>query len=232
MQLSFNKFQLFSLAFVSFALLLFSSCRKEGDNEKLSGQNQSADELIPTDSGSWWLIQANDNTVSKMTATGRDSFIEGNTYNYFEMRDTVTGNITPYFYAKNGGYYLTLISLLDDSSEYMPAIICTVAEKEGDTWENTSQMQYSGMTIDLKTEGNVVSTSETLTLNGHTYHNVIKTKNDLKAKLHNIPLWVDCGSFTMYLAPGIGVLKQDLNISILTYFQKQISNYVLDYHIE
>lgn len=231
MKFTFNKLQLFSFIFLGI-FFLFSSCEKKGDNEKLTGKNQTADQLIPTDSGSWWLIKASDNTISITTATGRDTFIEGNTYDYFEMKDTATGDITPYFYAKNGNYYLTLINLLEDSNKYIPAIICTVDEKSGDTWENTSQMQYSGMTIDIKTDGKVLSTTESLTLNGHTYQNVIKTNNNLKAKLHATPVWLDCGSFTMYFAPGIGVLKQDLNLSILGFFQKQISNYVLDYHIE
>lgn len=231
MHSTYKNIQLCTLGFLSICFLFFS-CTKEGDNQKLQGQNQTADKLIPTDSGSWWLVKASDSTVSLITATGRDSFIEGNTYDYFEMKDTVNGAVSPYFYAKNGNYYLTLISLLSDSNEYIPAIICTATKKVGDSWENSSQMVYSGMTIDIKTEGEVISTTESLTLNGHSYQNVIKTKNTLKAKLHTVPIWVDCGDFTMYFAPGVGVIKQDLNISILGYFQKQISNYVLDYHIE
>lgn len=215
------------------ATCLFSSCRKKGNNEKLDkGNNESSSELIPATTGSWWLMKADDNSVSKTTATGIDSAVGGGQYDYFEMKDTSTGYITPKFYAKNTDYYLNLIDLSDGDGQYVAAIICTVDPKAGDTWTNTSQMQYSGMTVDVKTEGKVTEVDGTLTINGHTYTNVIHTKNELKGKVHGTPVWINCGELNMDIKPGVGILKSDLDVHILSFFQKQISNSLLDYHIE
>lgn len=230
-EMNFSKLKLFGTV-CALAVLCFSSCRKKGDNEKLDGKNQTAADLIPADSGSWWLMKANDNSVSVTTATGRDTFLAGNTYDYFEMKDTSNGHIAPYFYAKNGGYYLSLIDLTGDGEEFIPAIICTVSPKAGDEWLNTSQIHYSGIAVDVKTKGEVISTGGSLTLNGHTYQNVIQTKNELKAKPNSTPAWLNCGTLTMYFSPGIGVLKSDLDVSVIGLFQTHIANQLLDYHIE
>lgn len=229
--MSFSKIKIWSITGM-LAVLCFASCRKEGDNEKLDGENQTSTDLIPASSGSWWLMQANDNSVAITTATGRDTFLAGNTYDYFEMKDTSNGHITPYFYAKNGDYYLSLIDLTGDGEEFVPAIICTVSPQTGDDWLNTSQIHYSGFPIDVRTKGSVVSTGGSITLNGRTYQNVIKTENQLQAKPSGTPAWLNCGTLTMYFSPGVGVLQSELNVSVAGFFTTDISNYVLDYHIE
>lgn len=219
---------------ISFGLFcLFPSCRKKGDNEDLNpGDNQTHATLIPTDSGSWWLLKGSDSTTSKLTSTGRDTFISGGNYAYFEMEDTILKTITPKFYAKNGGYYLNLIDITEGDGQYVPVIICTLEPKVGDTWTNTGQVTYNGILVDLKMEGEVISISKQLTFNGKVYKDVIETRNKLKAKPHITPTWINCGQITMNIKEGVGVVQQDLDIHILSFFQKQVSDYLLDYHIQ
>lgn len=230
MNFSIKRFRFWGVIALSLFVCL-ASCRKKGDNEKLTGENQNAPELMPTDSGSWWLMKDNNGEITITTATGRDSFIENNTYEYYEMRDTGTGAITPYFYAKNDGYYLSLPDITGQG-DFIPTIICTVNPKVGDTWTNTSLIHYSGIPVSIKSNGKVVTTTGSLTINGHTYQNVVETENDLKAKPSFSPVWMDAGTLTIYFVSGIGIIKNDLDVDVSGVFQTYVSDELLDYHIE
>lgn len=230
MQRSRPYLQLSVLVFLGL-LLFVSSCRKKGDNEKLTGENTSANTIMPTDSGSWWLMKDNSNNISITTATGRDTFIANNVYDYFEMKDTNTHDITPYFYAKHDPYYLSLVDITSNG-DYVPMIISTVNPQPGDTWTNTAQMTYMSIPIDIKMEGSVTTTTGSLTINGHTYENVIETLNTLKAKPSVSPAWINAGTLHMYFVKGIGIIENDLNVNVAGFFQTQISQQLLDYHIQ
>lgn len=212
--------------------LIFGACRKKGDNEKLDpSQNQSAQNLIPKDSGSWWLMNADDGSGSITLAEGLDSVVLGARYDYYRMVDTSNGKITPKFYAENDSFYISAINLERHTYQYVPAIICTVNPKEGDAWINTSQITYNGLLVDVKTEGKVTETGAQATFNGKHFTNVVKTENKLKARLHNTVVWFDCGYLNLQFAPNIGIICEDLDVHVLNFFQNKVRNEIVDYHI-
>lgn len=212
--------------------ILFLSCKKKGDNEKLDGPNTSVTDFMSTKEGSWWLYGSNESTVIKRMATGADSTKLDLFFDYYEALDTNTNHITPEYFGKNGELYLTLIDIDGSQKNYIPAVVQKDNAKVGDTWLNTGDITYSGMKFDLKIEGEIESVNETITVGPHTFTNVVRTKSILKGKASAQPVFVKCGEVTMWFAKGIGIIKSNFEINILEIYKRKYSDSLIQYHIE
>jgi hypothetical protein len=210
---------------------LFSSCRK-GINEKLDDNNNPVSGYMSTKAGSWWLYGATDGTITHRVATGVDSVKLDRVYNYYETTDTVSKHITPEYFGKNAGMFLMLVDLDGNQTNYMNVAVQKDNAQVGDTWSNTGDITYSGMKFDLLAEGEVMSVNTTMTINGHTYTDVAEIRNKLKAKPVLSPFYTNCGTATMWFKKGIGIIKADYDISISSFFSKQYTDSLLDYHIQ
>lgn len=217
---------------LALTVVLFGACKK-GDNEKLEQENTPDAAFMSTREGSWWLYGSNEGDIVKRKATGRDSLKEGRTYNYYEAQDTVSQHITPEYFARNGDLFLTLIDLDGSQSNYINAVVQKDNPQLGDTWSNTGSISYSGMQFDLLTEGEITGVGQTMHLNGHTYDNVVEVTNKLKARVSMPPTpYTNCGTARMWFRKGIGVLKSDFDIAILSFYSRHYTDSLLDYHIE
>lgn len=210
---------------------IFYSCKK-GANEKLEENNDPVSGYMSTKAGSWWLYGANDGTITRRRATGIDSVMLGRVYNYYETTDTVSLHVTPEYFGKNSDKFLMLVDLDGNQSNYMNVVVQKDSSQVGDSWSNTGDISYSGMKFDLLAEGEVVSINGTMSINGHTYTNVVEVNNVLKAKPILFPTYTNCGTVRMWFQKGIGILKADYDISISSFFSKQYTDSLLDYHIE
>jgi hypothetical protein len=215
---------------VAGAALLLTSCRKKGDNEHLEDENKPS--FMSSQAGSWWMYGSNEATVTKRVATGLDSMMMGLQFDYYEKTDTNTQYVTAEYFAINGENYLMLLDLDGSQTHYMNVIINKDNAVQGATWDNTGSVQYSGINFTLKTEGTVIETGATMTVNGITYTDVTTTKNVLKGKPSISPSFVNCGSVTMSFAKDVGIIKSDFDISILGYYTRQYQDSLLAYHIE
>lgn len=219
------------------AVIIFSACKK-GDNQKLLDENESVTEIMSTKSGSWWLYGSNEGIVTRRVATGRDSFKLERTYNYYETTDTTTGHITPEYFGKNGNNYIMLVDLDGNETEYINVIVQKENPQTGDKWSNTAERKYSGIPFNIRTDGKIVSTGGTMTINGNTFTNVTEVENALKVKLApELDIqYKDCGKVRMWFARGVGIIKSDFDISIKLAFIKAYSRHYADslvaYHIE
>lgn len=211
--------------------LLFAACKK-GDNEKLTGENETVAEFMSTKEGSWWTYGSNEGTVTTRRATGRDSFKMERTYNYYETTDTNSKYVTPEYFGKNGTSYLMLVDLDGTHTKYMNVVVQKENALTGEKWENTGSISYSGIKFDLLTKGEVMSTGGSMVINGTTYTNVTQIKSDLKAKIFGTPVYSDCGDATMWFSKGVGIIKSDFNISISSFYSRKYTDSLLSYHIE
>lgn len=209
---------------------LFFSCKK-GANEILDDNNDPVTDYMSTKQGSWWLYAANDGTVTRRVSKGIDSVKLGRVYNYYETTDTVSQHITPEYFGKNAGMFLMLVDLDGSETNYMNVVVQKDNPQVGDTWSNTGDITYSGLTFDLLAEGEVMAIGGVMTINGHTYTDVVEIKNKLKAKQTLQPFYTNCGTVKMWFKRGIGILKADYDISIASFFSKQYTDSLLDYHI-
>ncbi len=214
----------------AFSLVLFS-CKK-GDNKKLEPDNKTVADYMSTKQGSWWMYGSNDGTITKRIATGRDSFKLGRVYNYYETRDTVSLYVTPEYFAKNGDKLILLLDMDGNQTDYMEVVVQKDNPQVGDTWSNTGNITYSGLPFNLLTEGEVTSTTSTITLAGQTFTDVVETINHLKAKPALAPSYVNCGTVKMWFKKGVGILKSDYDISVSSFYDKQYKDSLIGYHIE
>lgn len=214
--------------------VLFQACKKrEGDNTKMEGENQTVLDYMSTKEGSWWLYASSDGTVTQRKATGKDSTMLGRKYDYYETTDTATKFITPEYFGKNGDKFFMLVDLDGSQTNYLPLIVNKDEVKLGDKWDNTSDMVYSGMTFNLLAEGEVTAVGQVMTLNGKEYTDVIEVNNKLKAKQATLmPIYISCGSAKLWFKKGVGIIKSDFDISIASVFTKKYTDSLIDYHIE
>lgn len=212
---------------------LLSSCKKKvGDNDKIVKPNDKVTDYMSTKSGSWWLYASRDGFVVKRNATGLDSMVMGFKYDYYLTVDTNSQAETPEFFAKNEDKYTMLIDMDGTQSNYIMGIVQKDSTFVGDSWTNTKSMTYSGIPVDLLIEGEVKAINQTLTINGNTFTNVTEVRNTLKAKTVITP-YINCGYVNMWFSKGVGVIKTDFNINIMSgAYTKKHTDSLIQYHIE
>ncbi len=215
-----------SAALASF--LLLSSCKDKG---KINPDNEGIDDFMPTKVENWWRYEANDGTVFKRYYTGRDTNIQGFNYNYYEQVNVNNGTIVKEFYGKFEGNYYTLLKINDEGTLFVQAKVLNEDPKVGDTWTNAGDFEYSGVAFSAKVDGEVVSISETATVNGLVLNDIVKVKSRLFAK---VPAgeWIDCGTVEMKIKKGVGIISEDYDIHVGTWVNKIYKNWLLEYHIE
>lgn len=211
--------------------VLLPSCKK-GANEHLDEHNNPVSDYMPTKAGSWWLYGSNDGSITRRVATGRDSVKLDRSYNYYENTDTVTQYFKPEYFGKNGDNFLMLVDLDGSATQYMNVVVNKDNAQIGDTWDNTGDMTYSGITFNLMAEGEVTAVGTTMTINGHTYSDVIEINNKLKAKPVISPVYTDCGTAKAWFKKGVGIIKADYDIHLSSFLSKQYTDSLLDYYIE
>lgn len=228
-----KKVSLSLVALFSFALLISSCKKKPGENEKMEGENESVVGYMSTKEGSWWLYASSDGTVTNRKATAKDSTMLGRKYDYYETTDTTSKFVTPEYFGKNGAYFFMLVDLDGTQTNYLPVVVNKDSIKLGDTWDNTTDLVYAGMTFNLLAEGEVTGVGQTLTINGKEYTDVVEINNKLKGRQAILaPVYVNCGTAKLWFKKGVGIVKSDFNISVLSVFTKQYSDSLIDYHIQ
>jgi len=219
--------------FLTAGMLLFAASCKKGDNHKLDPDDQVPVDYMSTQPGSWWLYASNeDDVVYRRMATGLDSVKDGFTYNYYESYDTVYQRTTPEYFGKNGDKFLMLIDLFDDQQQYVTVVLSKDDPVVGDNWINTESFTYSGIALAAKFECEVVATGLSMTINGKHYNNIVQLKNELKARPSISPIFANCGTVMIWYSKGIGIIKRNFDINILSLYKRQYTDSLIDYHIE
>lgn len=210
-------------------LLFFAQCKKEGANQHLDPGKQTANDYMSTKAGSWWLYGTADGTVYIRRATGIDTVKNGLPFSYYESTDTNTKFVTPEYFGKNVNYYVTLFDLDGGQTDYMTVVIMQDSAVAGTSWSNTETYKNN---YDLLVESNVESAGGTLIVNGKSYNDVSQVFSHLKAKPKTLPTYIDCGTINVWFSKGVGLLKQDVNISVFGLYKLQHQDSLMDYHIE
>jgi|SRR5690554_2048379 len=211
--------------------ITFFSCKKVGDNEKITEPNESIEGYMSTKEGSWWLYASADGEVFKRYATGQKAQQLGLEFDYYESVDTNTNNITPEYFAKNEDKFMMLIDITGNQDDYVMAVVQKDDPKVGDSWSNTKSMTYSGISMDVLIEGKVVAINQTKTIKGQTFNNIVEVENILKAKTLVTP-YVNCGTARLWFSQGLGLVKMEINLNVLSFYTRSYSDELIDFHIE
>ena len=221
------------LADVVLLVFVVSCKKKDGANQNLDPNKQDSTNYMSTKVGSWWLFGARNGEVTKRMATGRDSMKNGLRFSYFERMDTTSdyNTITPEYFGKNENKYLSLFDFDGGGTNYATLVFLMDDVNAGSSWTNTQDYTYGSYKLNLYVESNVEFVDGTLTLGNTTYTGVTKVHNKLKGKLQLQAGYLDAGKLDIWFAKGIGVIKQDVDINILSFATKKHTDSLLDYHI-
>lgn len=221
------------LILVCLTVLTVTSCKKEqGDNQHLDPEDQMPNDYMSTQPGSWWMFGTADSTVIIRRATGIDTLKDDLIFSYYEVEDTNTKFINPEYYGRNNQWYVTLLDVFGNQSEYVRVILLKDDAQAGNTWSNTETLTYLGLPCDLRIESTVVSTTGSITLGGHTFDNIIEVSNNLKAKLSIQPDFMDAGHMKVWFARSVGLIKRDIHLKLNNFDLQQHRDSLIAFHIE
>jgi hypothetical protein len=215
---------------------LYACKKKDGDNDKLDpSKNASIEGYMSTKVGSWWLYSTSEGKILKRMATGTSKEKDGFVYDLYKMVDTtsVMQEETDDYFAKNENNYLSLVDLDGSQTNYIRAIIYRDGGKVGDQWTNTGEIKYNSITFDVMIESEIIGMNETKVINGVTFDSVCVTKNSLKGKQAILaPTWVKFGTIELWFRKGVGILKRDMDINILSFYTRDYEDEIIGYHLE
>ncbi len=230
-----TKFGIFTILMI-LAIGISSCTKKNGDNKGLNDGDKKPFDIMPTTNGSWWLYKADDGSIFYRYATGRDSFVENLTYDYFYRIDTTSAlrEKIPEFFGKNGDKYISLIDLDGSYTSFITYVILKDNWYKGMSWTNTEQRKLQGWNVQMYIQSNVLNVEEVLTINGKTYDSVVHVYNKLQAKTPFLPTYTNVGTLEVWFKKGIGIIKEKGDIDIspagISLVSKKYGDELLDYY--
>lgn len=209
-------------------LVFCYSCKKKGVNQGLDQNNQKAFEFMSTKKGSSWSYGSKSGVNYTRFARDKDSTKIGLTFSYYEHLDT-SNSLIPEYFGKNGSYYFTLIDLDGAEANYMPYAFWKDSATKGTSWNNTGSVSYPGLgSVSILIESNEVDDNVTLYHTDSTYTNLIHVHSNIKATTANLGV----GTLDIWFRKGLGVVRQEADINILSAYTLQYADSLLRYHIE
>lgn len=210
--------------------LTFTACKKhKGVNENLNPEEQQEYDFTTSKEGSWWKVGMRGEGTGTRYATGRDSVKNGLLYSYYERKEDGSEHITPEYFGKNGGYYYTLIDLDGSETKYVAYAFYKDSAALGDTWTNTANIAAPVVgNVDVRTESEVMETGLTMSWNGRTFENVTHVKTKLLGK---VVTWVDVGKVEVWFVRDIGIIREQADVNIMSFYTRNYVDSVVDYHL-
>lgn len=211
-------------------LLGLSSCKKEGVNQGLDSNNQKKYDFMSTKGGSYWHYGSREGVRYKRFAREKDTVKNGLTYSYYERQeDTGSGHLTPEYFGKNGQYYITLLDLDGNETNYLEYVFWKEGAKKGDSWQNTGSVNHPSVgSVNLYTTSSEIEDNTSLLLGAQTYTGVVHVHSDIRTVTLNTKI----GTMDMWFVKDIGVLREEAHINILGAYKYDHIDSLIGYHIE
>ncbi len=219
------------LVFIFACLLMITSaaCKKKtGVNEDLKPDNQKPVDFMSTKAGSYWKYGSRDGIAFTRYARERDTVMNGLTYSYYERQDDGTGTISPEFFGKNGEYHYTLIDLDGNRTSYLPYAYWKDSAKAGDKWDNVGDVYHPATgNVQLQVKSTQISDGLSISIGSQSFTNVIHVHSDLIVTMISTKI----GTFDIWFAKGIGVIREEANIDVISAYTQTHTDSLLSYHI-
>lgn len=212
-----KKFHILLIA--GFAVLLFS-CSKDKSAEKDNTNPASKENFQPVSSGSQWHYKDGTglNGGFTLTATGKDSTIQGRTFSIFNSKPDTSTTVVQAFFAKdNNDYYVQSVfkAMGNDPVLYLKDSVTVQS-----IWsQNITVNQPPFGEMDCIITFTLAQTNATQQVNGVTFKNTSTVNFNIKSIQGSFPL----GNGTMLVSRGVGILSIQVSSGAST-----VANYVLD----
>lgn len=206
------------------------SCKKKGENQGLDNDNQKKFDFMSTKPGSWWRYGSRDGILWKRESRGIDTVIMDRTYSYYERRDDGSPGYDPEYFGKNKENYFTLIDVDGSRDNYIDYLFWKKDATAGSKWDNTGSVKGPPPLgkVAVLIESSLISNTESMTIGSNTFNDIIHVKSNLKAGAANTSV----GSVNIWFKKDVGVIKEEVDINVLSLYNIQYTDSLIDYHLE
>lgn len=185
--------------------LVMFSCSKDKSAEKKDDTNTTT--YQPATAASTWHYK--DNTESNggftITATGKDTTIDGHSFSIFDNKPDTSSVLTETYLGKDGNNYyaLGLISSLGDNALlYLKDKVAVNTKWSQDIALHIPQMG----SVNGKIEFTLAQVNTTTKINGTNFKNVAEVTFDMKITISGAGN-ISVGSGDMFIARGVGIIS-------------------------
>lgn len=224
------KYQSYWALSILIILGLFSCKKIKGDNQNLEDQNQSIEGLMSTNPLSFWEYETNEGDHFIRVPKGTQQIINNRKWDLYESTDQNTQWVTPEYFARNGDKLLMLLDLDGSQENYLEVIAFKENPSVGESFTNSHELKFGIMNVHAVIESSIYQVNATVEYQGSTIEEVVIVKNKLKAKTPLTP-YIDCGDAFLYFKEGIGPLKLDINLSIMSFYNRTYSDQLIHYEV-
>lgn len=195
--------RLHNLIVLSLCLILFS-CTKEKSKENAPANKES---FQPSTKDSYWYYEDNQRGKFTLTATGRDTVVEGVTLQVFENKSDTSDQITYTLFGqkKNDYYVLGLFELLGDK------LLLYLKDNTSPQTKWTQPISINLPALIGKTDAELdftlVETDMTKEVKGKTYKNVAHVSLKVFASISGLGKIDTSVTGDFYFARGIGLIN-------------------------
>lgn len=206
-----------------------ASCnKKEADNKIIDPKNNQEFDFMTSKDSSWWRYGSRDGVSYTRYARNRDSVRDGIPYRYFEHKEDANNYYEGEFFVKNAGRFLTLIDVQGDGSQWLNYMFWKDGAVVGDTWVSEGEFKDpSWGSVSARVETEATEDNLSFTYGTHTYNKVHHAHSVLKASALNVKV----GTIDMYYAENVGVIKQVIDINVLSQIVINHVDSLVDYKI-
>ncbi len=209
------------------------SCKKaenDGVNTTIDTSNPLPNEFMSAKKGSYWEYASSGNPDAnpyRRTATEIDTIVEGIPMQYYERIDHVIQKVYPEFFGTFEEKLVTLLDVDGKEENYIPFVFFIKNAKVGDTWKNTGNAAYSGITFNIRIQSTLRDTA--LTMSWDTLHitKVYKVESDIYASSAN----VYCGKVINYFNNGLGIIKTIADFDVMGQYSQYYRDSLIGYKI-
>lgn len=192
-----------AVACLSWILL---SCSKDKSIEKSNVGNNTG--YQPVTAGSTWYYKDNTDTSGnfKLVATGRDTLVNGITFNIFDDKPDSTSAIYTTLFAQNSNLYYTLGFITTFGNNALLYLEDTTVNT---TWKQNVPMDVPqlGGQVTAELDFTLAQTDISYTVNGKTYSNVAHVTLVVKVQAPGLGVSLTGYTGDIYFARGIGIIS-------------------------
>jgi hypothetical protein len=191
------------LALFAFSALLITGCKKDDS----STSTPAPTDFSPTTAGSNWTYQYTErNTppeVFKLTASNRDTVVNGKNYRVILNDDGSTGT----YLAHVGHDYYRLASFPSLDIQSFEELYLKDDKNVNDTWAATASITLSGFNLTANLGYTIKGKGESRTVSGKAFDNVTHVRLDISLGTGSV------GGGDFYYQAGVGLIEANISVT-------------------
>lgn len=188
------------LSFIAATIILFGQCKKDTSSSAANDPDYS-----PLTAGSTWnykLTEGGTNSTYTLTATSRDTMVNGKTYRILTGSDG-----TKSYLAKAGNDYYRFASFPAIGVNSFEELYLKDNKALNEKWTGEAKFKYQGVDVTASLAYTIKGKGESRTVNGNAFNKVVHVRLDISV------FGSALGGGDFYYQQGVGLIENTILIS-------------------